>query len=373
LDIRVGFGGNASMPASPPTPTSDRALRVGLVGEGPVATEHLAAWSRCSGARVVAACGAPSGRVAAGTEGLGPMARYDSADAMLAGEGLDAIDIVTSRETHGDMLLRAAAQGVHVLCERPLCPTLGEAQSLLREVGDTIRVMVNERSRYRADYRRISDWLREDRLGTIVQARIASWRSSLLPGAGGQIASLARQPSLAREERFLIAESLIHELDVARALFGELDVIACTTGKSSSHIAGEDSATIVLRTQYGLTVTIDGVMSAAGHAAGAPNRVEIAGTRCSVILENALLRLVGTEDETHRYDEADVRQRSVDSAVQHFVDQLRGGGPFWSSAHDHLATLRLMEQAYELADSAPSLGPTRLPPIAPPVIGGRVA
>jgi len=43
----------------------------------------------------------------------------------------------------------------------------------------------------------------------------------------GKIHSLARQPFLAREDHVLIAESLIHEIDVVRALFGEVEVLAC--------------------------------------------------------------------------------------------------------------------------------------------------
>ena len=351
-------------------PIDHRPLRVGLIGGGPATAEHLDGWSRCEGARVVAVFDPSSERVRTSTGGA---ATYASPEAMLAGGALDAVDIVAPRESRADWLRLAARHGVDVLCERPLCPTLADAQSLLREVGDGVRVMVNENRRFRAYYQRIADWLREDRLGTVVQARIASWRSSMLPGADGKIASLARQPFLAREERVLIAESLIHELDVARSLFGELEVIACTTGKATSHIVGEDCAMIVLRTPYGLTVTIDGVMSAAGHGVRAPDRVEIAGTRCSVILEDATLRLLGAEEETHRYDEAEVRQRCFDDAIQHFVDQLRGGRPFWTSAQDQLATMRLMDQAYELADSAPSLGPTRLPPIAPPDFARRDA
>ena len=72
-------------------------------------------------------------------------------------------------------------------------------------------------------------------------------------------------------------------------------------------------------------MTIDGVMTAAGHAVRAPDRVEIAGTRCSVVLEDAELRLIGAEQATHVYDEATVRQGCFDASIQHFCDQVRGG------------------------------------------------
>ena len=40
----------------------------------------------------------------------------------------------------------------------------------------------------------------------------------------------------------LIAESLIHEIDTARAMFGEVEVVGCTTARTCTEIVGEDSA-----------------------------------------------------------------------------------------------------------------------------------
>ena len=241
----------------------------------------------------------------------------------------------------------------------------------MEEIGASVRVMVNENWRYRAYFRRIAAWLAAGRLGTVTQARIALWRSNMLPRAeDGLIHSLTRQPFLAREEHVLIAESLIHEIDVVRALFGEVEVLACTTARACDAIVGEDSATLLLRTAHGVPVTIDGVMTAAGHDRRAPDRLEIAGTRCSVVLEDAVLRLIGAEEETHRYDEAEVRQGCFDASIQHFVDQLRSGGPFWTSAQDQLAGLRVMDEAYRMAGAPRRLAPRILPPVAPPQITG---
>ena len=346
-------------------------LRIGVLGCGMISADHLAAWRHCAGAEVVAVCDPALDRARGRADAFGIAAAYDSADAMIAGESLDAVDVITPRETHADMVRLAARHGLHALCEKPLCPTYDEAARLVREVGSAIRVMVNENWRYRAYFRRIADWLAGGRLGVVTQVRLALWRSSMLPRTDdGRIHSLTRQPFLAREARVLIAESLIHEIDVVRALFGEVDVLACSTARNCAAIVGEDTATMLLRTSYGLPITIDGVMTAAGHDVRAPDRFEIAGTRCSVVLEGAVLKLMGAEQETHVYDEAAVRQGCFDASIQHFVDQLRGGGAFWTGAEDQLASLRVMEDAYRLAGPPRVLGPVRLPPIAPPIISG---
>jgi predicted dehydrogenase len=252
-----------------------------------------------------------------------------------------------------------------------LCPTFDEAVALVRDIGVSARVMVNENWRYRAYFRRVATWLAAGRLGIVTQARIALWRSNMLPRAeDGLVHSLTRQPFLAREERVLIAESLIHEIDVVRALFGEVEVLACTTARACDAIVGEDSATLLLRSAAGVPVTIDGVMTAAGHDRRAPDRLEIAGTRCSLVLDGAVLRLFGAEEETHRYDEADVRQGCFDASIQHFADQLRSGGPFWTSAQDQLAGLKVMDDAYRMAGTPHRLAAAVPRPAAPPQITG---
>ncbi|APW39128.1 NAD-binding oxidoreductase [Rhodoferax koreense] len=351
--------------------SGNKLLRVGVLGCGMISADHFTAWARCQGAQVVAVCDPMIDRARARAGQFDIRAAYDSPGAMIAAESLDLIDIITPRETHAAMVRLAARDGIHALCEKPLCPTYAEAQALVEEVGGRIRVMVNENWRYRAYFRQIAEWLQAGKLGTVTLARLALWRSSMLPRAeDGRVHALTRQAFLAREARVLIAESLIHEIDVVRALFGEVEVLACSTGRACGEIIGEDSASLLLRTADGLTVSLDGVMTAAGHETRAPDRLEIAGTRCSVVLEGAVLKLIGAEQQTIVYDEAEVRQNCFNASIQHFVDQVKGGGPFWTSAQDQLGSLRVMEEAYRLAGAPTLLGPTRLPPIAPPQITG---
>ena len=345
-------------------------LRIGVLGCGMISADHFTAWSRCQGAKVVAVCDPMLDRAQSRAREFGVLSAYTSPDTMIAAEKLDAVDIITPRQTHADMIRLAVRHGLSALCEKPLCPTFDEAAVLMKEIGTHARVMVNENWRYRAYFRRIAAWLSAGRLGTVTQARIALWRSNMLPQAeDGLVHSLTRQPFLAREEHVLIAESLIHEIDVVRALFGDVAVLACTTARACDAIVGEDSATMLLRTAEGVPVTIDGVMTAAGHDRRAPDRLEIAGTRCSVVLEDAVLRLIGAEEETHRYDESEVRQGCFDASIQHFVDQLHSGGPFWTSAHDQLAGLKVMDDAYRLAGTPYRLTSAR-PPAPPPQITG---
>ncbi|AFK60821.1 oxidoreductase-like protein [Advenella kashmirensis WT001] len=325
-------------------------LRIGVIGCGMISADHLAAWSNCTNAKVVAVCDSSVERGRARAAQFGIERVYESPECMFEQETLDAVDIITPRETHAALVRMAARYGVHALCEKPLCPTYDEALALVQEVGSSIRVMVNENWRYRAYFKKIGEWIDAGTLGTIAQVRIALWRSSMLPRKeDGKIHAFTRQPFLQNEQRVLIAESLIHEIDVVRSLFGEMSLIACCTARACPALKGEDSATLLLRSESGFPVTIDGVMTAAGHDTRSPDRLEIAGTRCSVILENAVLRLIGQEQDMVTYDEAEIRQGCFDASIQHFADCLIDHSPFWTSAQDQLSSLQLMEQAYRSA------------------------
>jgi predicted dehydrogenase len=323
--------------------------RVGVLGCGQVSPDHFTAWQRATGAEVVATCDPDVSRAKLRAEQFKIGKFYDSPARMFESEKLDLVDIVTPRETHAAMVRLARDNKVHAISEKPLCPTLAEAEALVAEVGNSIRLMVNENWRYRPYYTLIGSWIREGRLGKIVHYRISLKRANMLRNAEGVVPALARQPFMAKEHRLLVAESLIHDIDVTRSLMGELDVIASRIGRGSDAVIGEDIATILMENKQGVSAVVEGVLCAAGHHIRAGNRIEIAGTRCSVLLDNAVVKLFGAEEEEHVFDEVEMRQKCFDLSIQHFIDRVCDGKPFWTSAQDQLATLKLVEDTYNLA------------------------
>lgn len=73
-----------------------------------------------------------------------PMARiYDSHTALLAAEArrLDFVDIATPPACHALIALAALDAGVHVLCEKPLCTSVADADALLARAHHRERVL----------------------------------------------------------------------------------------------------------------------------------------------------------------------------------------------------------------------------------------
>jgi predicted dehydrogenase len=73
-----------------------------------------------------------------------PAARiYDDHRALLAAEAgrLDFVDVATPPSDHAEIALAALAQGVHVLCEKPLAASIDEARAMLRGASRAERVL----------------------------------------------------------------------------------------------------------------------------------------------------------------------------------------------------------------------------------------
>ena len=72
------------------------------------------------------------------------------------GAALDFVDIITPPWLHREHCLRAAQAGVHIICQKPLCHRLEDAQAVVSELRDYHRLfLVHENHPYRPWFRDI--------------------------------------------------------------------------------------------------------------------------------------------------------------------------------------------------------------------------
>jgi predicted dehydrogenase len=322
-------------------------LKVALAGAGMISWYHLIGW-RSLGERVrlVAVCDPDTGRAAKRAEEFSIPSVYRDADAMFAAEKIDALDVITPRQTHADWVAAAAMRGIDVLCQKPMTPTLAESEALVRRVAGKSRLMAHENWRFRPWYRELKRWIAAGELGELVLARMATMTSGLLPDASGNRPLLVREPYTQFEERLMIAEVLIHHLDVMRYLFGELRVVAARAARTVPDVVGETIAAIFLETASGAPVEVTGTMVAAGYPARPPDRLEVVGSKASATFADSELHLHGANPRSQRFDSEQGYQASFDAVIAHFVDCLETGAPFETDPADNLETLRLVEHAY---------------------------
>ncbi len=324
-------------------------LRVGLAGAGHASEFHLNAWRRIPEIEVVGICGGGLERATAQANRYSIPAVYRDAAEMVEKASLDVLDILSPRETHAEFVRLGIEAGLHILVQKPLTPTLAEAEQLAAEIPSDMRVMVHENWRFQPRYRLIGDYLAEGRLGKVHQVHLSHRSSNLVPGVDGKRPAVERQPFQGVEPRLLIGEVLIHHLDVIRWLFGPLKVVRAWTGKTQEGIPGDTMATIVLEGPDHLPVIVDGNIATVGFPPMESDRLEILGERASLLLDGPRLLPMGFVAPDREFPFQPDYEEGYFNAIAHFVQCLRNGKPFETPISDNLETLRLVENAYSFA------------------------
>lgn len=333
------------------------AKRVGMVGAGWVSAYHLPAWQRQQGRAAIVAIADPSveaGQRRASEFGIPRV--YPSAEAMLAAERLDAVDICSPRETHADVVRLAAVRKLDILCQKPLGVDLGQAEAIVADTS-ALRLMVHENWRFRAYYRRLKQWLDEGLVGPVRQVSLEFLSGGMIPDATGERPALVRQPFFRGQQRLLVMEVLIHHLDTLRYLFGEFEVVAARLERSNDEIVAEDVASILLRGSDGLLTTVTGNLAVHGKPPIPRDHLRVFGGKGTAELSGPRLTLMGANPREESYDLDAVYQGSYDAAIAHFLDGLDHGGKFETSPADNLKTLALVEDIYRLSRFDPGAKP----------------
>ncbi|MEM8923092.1 MAG: Gfo/Idh/MocA family oxidoreductase [Actinomycetota bacterium] len=332
-------------------------MRGALVGAGYFARFHLDAWDRVDGAELVTVIDPDRSRAsqAAGPRRLNSHASL--AEAIADPEcAIDFVDIVTPPETHHRLAVTAAAAGLHVICQKPLAPTLAEAEALVAEMGRRrVRFMVHENWRWQPWYRAIARLVDSGRAGEPHHASFV-----MRSGDGwGANAYLDRQPYFRHYPRLLFHETGIHFVDTFRFLLGEVISAYAVTARRNPVIAGEDAGVAVLRFASGATATFDG--SRYHESDAAEPRYTFGRFRLDASAGHAELDLDGVVRWTPLGGSSEVvladppRAGFGGDAVltlqQHFVDGVASGEAFESEGDDYLRTMRVVEACYRSADT----------------------
>jgi predicted dehydrogenase len=325
-----------------------------MFGAGFWARYQLAGWREVGGIECVAIYNRTRSKADALASQFGIPAVYDDPERMLREQRLDFVDIVTDVNTHGTFVLMAAANGLPVICQKPMAASLSEATQMVTACRDAgVPMFVNENFRWQTPIRELKRVLCGGTIGKPFRARI-----DMVSG----FPVFKNQPFLADLEEFVITDVGSHMLDTARFLFGEADSLYCQTQRIHPNIKGEDAATIMMRMGEGVTVLVE-----MGYAENHLERdrfpetfIFVEGDRGSAELAPDYWIRVTTESGTHarrcpppRYIWADPAYEVVHSSIvpcqENLAKALRGEGVAETTAEDNLRTVRLVFASYESA------------------------
>jgi predicted dehydrogenase len=348
--------------------TTTERTRVGLVGCGFFARNHLHAWKdlAAAGADLVAVCDVDQEKAEAAAREFAVPAAYRDAAAMLAAERLDLVDVVTRMDTHRALVEQAIGAGVRgVVVQKPFAPAWADCVAMVeaaRRAGTFLAV--HENFRFQRPMLEVREVLRSGVIGEPSWARIA-FRT------GYDV--YRTQPYFYGEERLAILDVGVHVLDLARVFLGEVERVSCETQRRNPKVRAEDTATMLLRHASGAVSVVECTYESRTLPDPFPETLlTIEGPSGSIVVEPGLLmRLtVGGEAVTREIGAPllpwtarpwHVAQESVLATSRHLLESFRNGTPPETSGEDNLKTFALAEAAYKAAAEGRAVRPEQVP------------
>ncbi len=315
-----------------------RVLKGGIIGCGFFAQRHIEGWRRIPEVAIVAAADPQLERARAFAGHA-----YCSAGEMLDGEALDFVDIATRVDTHLPLLRLAVERKIPVVCQKPIAPdwpTALEMVQLAEAAG--VHFMIHENWRWQAWFRVAQQMIARGDIGAPIGY---GFRTRTRDGVGDE--PYPKQPYFRHLRRLLIDEALVHHIDTARFLFGDIDSVYAQARRRNPNVIGEDHAILILTHDTCVQGWIDGHRfldpcpdgPAMGDAFFEGERGILSIPATGDIYLNGALAWKNDVVVGYRGD-------SVRATLAHFVACLRDGSPFESGGRAYLKTFAAVEAAY---------------------------
>ena len=218
--------------------TARRALRIGVLGAGPIAqAAHLEACRRARNVELTAICDLAEDLLARVAELHRPAKTYLDYGAMLADPGIDAVIVAVADQFHVEAALRAVEAGKHVLVEKPLGVTVEEARRL-RDAAVTsgLTVQVGSMKRFDPGIAEAGRFVAEE-IGELLAVKAWYADSTYRYAATANLQPLietserARRPAgdpKADRRRYFLLGHGSHLVDTARFLGGPIEAVRGT-------------------------------------------------------------------------------------------------------------------------------------------------
>jgi predicted dehydrogenase len=324
-----------------------------VIGAGFWSQFQIPAWLELPDLECVAVCDIQADKANAVAERFGVRRHFQDPEEMLRVAHPDLVDVITSPETHRDMVALAARHQIPVICQKPLANDFETAQEMVNLCRESsVPLFVHENWRWQRPLREVKKLLNSGMIGKPFRARV-DFNSSF--------PVFDNQPFLRELEQFILSDMGTHILDVIRFFFGEAEWLISNIQRINPKIRGEDVATVLLRMTGDVTVTCTLSYASRLENERFPEAfVVIEGDRGSIELApDFWIRVTDQEGTKSRrcpprnYSWADPSYALIHSSIvdchRNLVEGLLGKGTPETTGEDNLRTLQLVFGSYESA------------------------
>ncbi len=317
-------------------------LRVALVGMGRIGRIHLRALSTTAAAAVVGVFDQNVALARERADAVGVQRVYSSWREVLDDEDVDCVGILLPHDLHEQYAIEALEAGKHVVCEKPLAPTLPECDRMLAAALRCGKKLFPVHNRvYSLGVAKLNEILRQDGIGEVFLAQttgfeapptVQTWLAT--PRGGGGV----------------LMSQAVHPMYVLRWLLGDVARVSCLFGdRKVVEMSAEDHAVVLLKFASGIaaemTCTFGIAHGPLDHSItlhGRDGFLELSHHRVQVISP----RLYG---DTDLHEVPLVKAESAEDFSRMWDDYARGmleGAPTRQTGDDGKRAVEIVQAAY---------------------------
>ena len=340
-------------------------VRIVMIGAGNIANVHLSAYKSNPDAEIVALCDIDKARLNKTGDLFGIEKRYTDVETMLREVEADAADVCVWNINHAKCAIAALNAGLHVLCEKPMAYTAGEAEEMVaaaKKAGKLL--MVGFVCRFNRDTEIALDFIENGYIGDIYYAKATYLRRHGNPG--GWFADKARSGGGP------VIDLGVHVLDLTRYLMGcpkPVSVFASTSNRLGPRLDlknkpgwvpdksefdtdvndVEDFGTALVRYDNGAMVLLETSYDFNGESCG---KREIYGTKGGMIVTDKDPKIYTTMngylmDLCPQIPESVSGKYSFDAEMQNFTDAILGKAACKAPMEDGVVVMKILDAIYE--------------------------
>lgn len=265
-------------------------VRIGVVGCGAIGPTHAQAIARIDGAELVGFYDPVRERAEKSAEKYGGRA-FPTYSALL--KATDGVTLGVPSGYHSKVGVTAARAGVHVLSEKPIEVNLPAAKRLVTACREAnVKLGVVSQHRFAPDIRQLKEWADGGTLGTLIagDASIKWFRTQAYYDSGDW------RGTWKLDGGGCLMNQGVHYIDMIQWIMGGvLAVRAITRTLAHERIEVEDIANVLVEYKNGAVGVIQG---STAYYPGMAERLEVHGTKGSVIVESDRLKTVELCDTT---------------------------------------------------------------------------
>jgi predicted dehydrogenase len=349
-------------------------LGVGMVGYAFMGAAHSHAW-RSAGRffplpldiDMAVVCGRRESGVAEARHRLGWREYETDWHRLLDRDDVNLVDVCTPGDTHAEIAIAALEAGKHVLCEKPLANTVGEAEAMAAAAASARERGV--RSMVGFTYRRVPAiglarrLVADGRIGTIRHVRAQylqdwitdpeaplSWRlqkdragSGALGDIGAHIVDLTQ---FIAGEQLTGVSAMLETFVKERPIPTEASGLSGVAGTERGEVTVDDAAIFLGRFDGGALATFEATRFAAGRKNSI--RIELNGSLGSLAFDFEDMNVLNFYDNTEDSATAGFRRILVTEPVHPYV------AAWWPPGHllgyEHAFTHQVVDLVNALAD-----------------------